>query len=65
MTSEQLDPSTARTLKLLKLGVTGACAEGSGEARRARGLSSKMEGMYGARSTARKVRTRCKDQTAE
>jgi peptidyl-dipeptidase A len=60
---EQLGPASARTIKLLKLGVAAPAPADPVKRSELASLTSKMEGMYGAAKYCPKGPESCKDQT--
>jgi peptidyl-dipeptidase A len=60
---EQLAPSTQRALLLLKLGVAAPAPKDPTKRAELAGITSKMEGMYGAAKYCPKGPESCKDQT--
>jgi peptidyl-dipeptidase A len=60
---EQLSPSTRRALLLLKLGVAAPAPKDPAKRAELAGITSKMEGMYGAAKYCPKGPESCKDQT--
>jgi peptidyl-dipeptidase A len=60
---EQLSPPTARTLQLLKLGLSAPAPKDPAKRAELAALTSKMEGMYGAAKYCPKGPESCKDQT--
>jgi peptidyl-dipeptidase A len=61
--NQQLDPTTARALKLLKLGVAAPAPDDPVKRAELAAITSKMEGMYGAAKYCPKGPDSCKDQT--
>ncbi len=61
--NQQLDPASARALKLLKLGVAAPAPKDPAKLAQISALTSKMEGMYGAAKYCPKGPDSCKDQT--
>ncbi|MGH8186579.1 MAG: M2 family metallopeptidase [Steroidobacteraceae bacterium] len=61
--SQQLSPSDARALQLLKLGVSAPAPKDPAKRGELAGITSKMEGMYGAAKYCPKGPESCKDQT--
>jgi peptidyl-dipeptidase A len=59
---EKLSPATARTLELLKLGVAAPAPKDPAKRAELAGITSKMEGMYGAAKYCPKGPDSCKDQ---
>src|SRR5262245_50290826 len=59
---QQLSPSTARALHLLKLGVAAPAPKDPAKRAELAGITSKMEGMYGAAKYCPKGPESCKDQ---
>ncbi|MGH8178811.1 MAG: M2 family metallopeptidase [Steroidobacter sp.] len=59
----QLEPSTARAIKVLKLGVAAPAPKDPVKLAQMTALTSKMEGMYGAAKYCPKGPDSCKDQT--
>jgi peptidyl-dipeptidase A len=59
---QQLSPATARTLELLKLGVAAPAPKDPTKRAELAGITSKMEGMYGAAKYCPKGPDSCKDQ---
>jgi peptidyl-dipeptidase A len=60
--NQQLSPATARTLELLKLGVAAPAPKDPAKRAELAGITSKMEGMYGAAKYCPKGPDSCKDQ---
>ncbi|HEX7011738.1 MAG TPA: M2 family metallopeptidase [Steroidobacteraceae bacterium] len=60
---QQLDPGTARALKLLKLGVAAPAPKDPQKRAELTGLASKMEGMYGSAKYCPEGPDSCLDQT--
>ncbi|HJY35825.1 MAG TPA: M2 family metallopeptidase, partial [Steroidobacteraceae bacterium] len=60
--NEKLSPATARTLELLKLGVAAPAPKDPAKRAELAGITSKMEGMYGAAKYCPKGPDSCKDQ---
>jgi peptidyl-dipeptidase A len=60
---QQLSPPTARALALLKLGVAAPAPKDAAKRAELAGVTSKMEGMYGAAKYCPKGPQSCKDQT--
>jgi len=60
---QQLSPSAARTIQLLKLGVSAPAPSDPVKRSELAGLTSKMEGMYGAAKYCPQGPESCKDQT--
>lgn len=60
--NQQLSPATARTLQLLKLGVAAPAPKDPAKRAELAGITSKMEGMYGAAKYCPKGPDSCKDQ---
>jgi peptidyl-dipeptidase A len=60
---QKLNPATARTLQLLKLGVSAPAPKDPAKRAELAALTSKMEGMYGAAKYCPKGPESCKDQT--
>lgn len=60
---EQLSPTAARTIQLLKLGVAAPAPADAAKRSELAGITSKMEGMYGAAKYCPKGPESCKDQT--
>jgi peptidyl-dipeptidase A len=61
--NQQLDPASARALKLLKLGVAAPAPKDPAKLALISALTSKMEGMYGAAKYCPNGPDSCKDQT--
>jgi peptidyl-dipeptidase A len=61
--NQQLDPASARALKLLKLGVAAPAPKDPAKLALISALTSKMEGMYGAAKYCPNEPDSCKDQT--
>jgi peptidyl-dipeptidase A len=61
--AERLDASTARALKLLKLGVAAPAPKDPAKLAQLTAIASKMEGMYGAAKYCPNGPQSCKDQT--
>jgi peptidyl-dipeptidase A len=61
--NQQVDPATARALKLLKLGVAAPAPDDPVKRSELAAITSKMEGMYGAAKYCPKGPDSCKDQT--
>lgn len=60
---EQLNPSAARSIQLLKLGVAAPAPADPAKRAELAGVTSKMEGMYGAAKYCPSGPDSCKDQT--
>jgi peptidyl-dipeptidase A len=60
---EELSPSAARAIQLLKLGVAAPAPADPGKRAELAAITSKMEGMYGAAKYCPKGPESCKDQT--
>ena len=60
--NQKLSPATARTLELLKLGVAAPAPKDPAKRAELAGITSKMEGMYGAAKYCPKGPDSCKDQ---
>ena len=60
---QQLSPATARALLLLKLGLSAPAPKDPAKRAELAGITSKMEGMYGAAKYCPKGPESCKDQT--
>ncbi|HEY7642009.1 MAG TPA: M2 family metallopeptidase, partial [Steroidobacteraceae bacterium] len=60
--NQKLSPATARTLLLLKLGVAAPAPKDATKRAELAGITSKMEGMYGAAKYCPKGPQSCKDQ---
>ena len=60
---EQLSPTAARTIQLLKLGVAAPAPADATKRAELAAITSKMEGMYGAAKYCPKGPDSCKDQT--
>jgi peptidyl-dipeptidase A len=60
--NRQLSPATARTLELLKLGVAAPAPKDPAKRAELAGITSKMEGMYGAAKYCPKGPESCQDQ---
>jgi peptidyl-dipeptidase A len=60
--NEKLSPATARTLELLKLGVAAPAPKDPAKRAELAGITSKMEGMYGAAKYCPKGPDSCRDQ---
>jgi len=60
--NQKLSPATARTLELLKLGVAAPAPKDPAKRAELAGITSKMEGMYGAAKWCPKGPESCKDQ---
>jgi peptidyl-dipeptidase A len=61
--NQELSPTTARALQLLKLGVAAPAPDDPVKRAELAGITSKMEGMYGAAKYCPKGPDSCKDQT--
>jgi peptidyl-dipeptidase A len=62
--NQQLSPSTARAIQLLKLGVAAPAPNDPAKRAELAAITSKMEGMYGAAKYCPKGPESCLDQTA-
>ena len=60
--NQQLSPATARTIQLLKLSVSAPAPKDPTKRAELTGITSKMEGMYGAAKYCPKGPESCKDQ---
>ncbi len=60
---DQLSPNAARSIQLLKLGVAAPAPADATKRAELAGITSKMEGMYGAAKYCPKGPDSCKDQT--
>jgi peptidyl-dipeptidase A len=60
---DQLSPNAARSIQLLKLGVAAPAPADATKRSELAGITSKMEGMYGAAKYCPKGPDSCKDQT--